>query len=109
MLTQCWVRTRMNKEPPTRNTILLWERNFQNRGSTAHSGRSGRPRISDQRTTQVQDLFQETPTLSIRAAERQLSIPRSSIQRIQRQRIQLFPYRITNHQTLTDSSRNRKL
>ena len=74
-----------------------------------HSARSGRLRSSDQRTTQEQDLFLETPTQCIRAAERQLNIPISSIQRILRQRIQLLPYLITNHQTLTGSSWNRRL
>ena len=90
----------MNKEPPSWNTIFRRKRNLQNRWSAAHSARRGRLRGSDQRITQVQDLFQETPTLSIRAVERQLNFSRSSIQRILRQRIQLFPYRITNHQAL---------
>ena len=77
----------MNKESGARSMILGSERNFQNRGPTAHSARRGRPRSSDQRTTRGEDLFQETTTLSIGAAERQLNIPRSSIQRILRQRV----------------------
>ena len=64
-LIQLLVRTRMNKELPIRNTILRSERNFQNGGSTAQSARSGRPRSSYQRTTQVEDFFQETFTLSM--------------------------------------------
>ena len=83
-LTQRRVRTRVSKEPPARNTILRWELSLQNRGSAARSARSGRPRSSYQRATKVQDLFQEAPTLSIRATERQLNIPRSSIERILR-------------------------
>ena len=57
-LVQRWVRTRMNKESRARNMILRCERNFQNRVSTAHSARSGRPRSPEQRNTQVQYLFQ---------------------------------------------------
>ena len=86
--TQRWVCIRMNKEPLTRNAIRQWERNFQNRRSMVYSIWSERPRSSDQVTTQVQDLFQETPTLRIRAGERQLNILRSSIQWILRLRIQ---------------------
>ena len=47
-LTQCWVCTGMNREPPARNTIIRWERNFQNRRSIALLARSGRPRSSEQ-------------------------------------------------------------
>ena len=84
-------RTPCSKYDPSMGAKL------QNRGSTPCSARSGSP------------LPKIAPILSIRAAERQFNIPRSSVQRILRQQVQFLPYRITNHRTLRCSSRNRRL
>ena len=46
-LTQRWVRTRINKEPPAQNKIIRWERNFRNHGSPADSAKNRMPRSSD--------------------------------------------------------------
>ena len=108
-VTQRWARTAMNKTPPSRNTILRWHTRFLQDGNMAHQGGNGRPRVSDQNVEDVRLLFENNPRLSIRQAEALLNISRSTIQRILRNCLQLYPYKMQNLHGITNSDKMRRI
>ena len=71
--------------------------------------RSGRPRVSAERINAVRQLFNTTPMTSLRHAEIQLQIPHSTIQKILKQLLSLYPYKIQTLQELTASDKLRRL
>ena len=79
---QRFVRTTMNRHPPADSTIRRWHQNSFITGDVQQRPRSGRPRTSGANINLVRQLYSTQPTISIRDAELQLQIPRSTIQRI---------------------------
>lgn len=69
-----------------------------------HKGNSGRPRTgrSDDNILQVYESYLEDPTVSIRKRAAQLDLTSSTIQRIMRKDLALYPYRITKRHELLD-------
>ncbi len=83
------------KNPPSHNDILRWEQSFLNTGRLAYRGGNSRPRIREVTTESLQELFQNDPKISLRAASARLSIPTSAIHSILRKCF-LFPYKLRN-------------
>lgn len=100
--TQRNYRSKYSGSPPVRNTILQWVQNFRDQGSVENQARSGRPESSSPREQRVATYFNRNPRRSLRTAERDLTISRSSIQRILRNRLHMFPYKIQIVQQLED-------
>ena len=75
-----------NKDPPSRNNILRWHENLFEHGNVYHRKTgSGRPRSSGSSESQIiiEEAFQKSPErLSLRRAEMELDVPRSSIHRV---------------------------
>ena len=72
-------------------------------------GGNGRPRVSDQNVTDVRLLFENNHRLSIRPAESLLNIPRSMIQRILPNCLQLYPYKMQDLHGITNSDKMRRI
>lgn len=100
--TQRNYRTKYGKKPPVRNSILNWAGKFETRGTVENENRSGRPKLSSQQGRKVSTYFNRHPRSSIRSAERNLAIPRSSIHKILHERLHMFPYKINILQELQD-------
>ena len=92
--TQRWVRTQMRKEPTARNTIIQWHARFMESASLAHRGGNGRPRTNEETVEQVRSMFQDQPQLSIREAASTLDISTSTMHRILRKCLFMYPYRL---------------
>ena len=100
--TQRNYRGKHQRAPPSRNSILRWVQNFQDRGTVEIQSRSGRPSMTSEDEERVSNYFNRHPRTSLRAAESHLGLPRSSIQRILRNRLHLFPYRLHIVQALKE-------
>ena len=107
-VTERWFRTTMHKTPPSRYSILRWHTRFLQDGNMGHIGGNGRPRVSYQIVEYVRLLFKNSPFLSIRQAELFLNISRSTIQRILRNCLQLYPYKMQNLHGMTKSDEMRR-
>ena len=65
-------RTRYQRTPPSRNTILNRVRNFELRGSVENRNASGRPSITPQTILTVSSCFRAYPRRSLRRAQTDL-------------------------------------
>ena len=104
-VTQRWVHTAMHNTPPTWNSILRWDTRFLEDENMEHIGGIGRPRVSDQNLEDVHLLFEYNPRLSIRQEESLLNISRSTTQRILRNCLQLYPYKMQSVHGITNSDK----
>ena len=108
-ITQRWVRRTMQRNPPHATDIARWQRNFRETGNLGHRRGNGRPRITAERVEEVRQMFQENPRLDIRSASATLNISRSSVQRILRRCLLLYPYKMQNLHLMRDSDRQSRL
>ena len=98
-----WFYRTYRRAPPSRPSIRSWVRRFSTTGSVAHRNRSGRPRISQDITERVQELFESNPGTSIRAGAAVVGISRGSVYNILRRRLFLFPYKLQILQALSEN------
>ena len=108
-ITQRWVRRVLGKSPPQRNDIIRWQRNFLETGSLGHRGDNGRPQITNERIEQVRLMFQDSPSQGIREASVALDMPPTTVHRILRKCLSLFPYKIQNLHLMHASDRQARL
>ena len=80
--------------PPTRNSILRWVNNFQSTGGVERRQGHGRPATSSEVQQIIFEYLNRHPRRSLRRAEQDLSIARSTIQVVLRRRIRMFPYKL---------------
>ena len=83
-------------QAPARNSILRWVENFQTTGGGGVERRQshGRPVTASEVQQKILTYFNTHPRRSIRRAERDLSIPRSTIHVILCRRVRMFPYKL---------------
>lgn len=86
--------TKYGKNPPARTTILRWVENFNSQGNVENTTGRGRPSVSEQTVQTVSTYFHTHPQRSLRRAVIDLSIPYSTIQKILKKQIHMFPYKI---------------
>lgn len=88
---------------PTRVTIHRICLKFDETGSVERKKSSGRPKtvVTDDNRDVVRAAFEQTPSMSISRASRQLGIPASSVQRILKE-IKMKPYEMTRMQALNE-------
>ena len=108
-VTQRWVRRTMDRNPPSRNDILRWQQQFRNSGNLAHRGGNGRPGRTAEDIARVRLMFQENPQASTRSAATALGIPRTTVQRILKQCLHLYPYKLQNLHALLRAGREKRL
>ena len=94
---------------PFRNTILHWHTPLVQEGNMEHIGGNGRQRISDRNVEYARLLFENNPRLSRRQAESLLNISQKTIERILRNCLQLYPYKMHNLHEITKSDKMRRI
>ena len=68
-----------DRHPPARSTIRQWREDYQTRGSHAHRGENGRPRISNEVRNQIQEIFNNDPRISLRAVAAQTGVAHATV------------------------------
>ncbi|XP_075982343.1 uncharacterized protein LOC142980697 [Anticarsia gemmatalis] len=75
-------RQRFGREPPAKNTLLVWERKLFSTGSVHDAPRPGRPVNRRARMDEVAASVRSAPTLSLRARALALRVPRTTLRTI---------------------------
>lgn len=100
-----------NHKTPYKSLIYKWVCKFRgagtvenlNRRTPGRQGHSGRKRIRDEdMLKRVRESVAESPHRSTRRRSQELDIKRSTLQRVLKEDIHLYPYHITTHQKLTE-------
>ncbi len=94
-MTRRWYRTTYGTAAHSSNSIPRWHRRFLDNGTVADLPRSGRPQISPQILTRIEEAFHCNPRLSLRVAERELQVLRSTICDVLKKKLIMFPYKIS--------------
>jgi len=100
ILVQGRYRMQYGKDPPTRQSIRRWCREFQATGSVLHCKRAERPSLSDIDVTRVNAAFLLSPLMSIRRASLELQIPRSTVRKVLHTCLKMLPYKLQIVQAL---------
>ena len=85
------VCTEYGQEPPVRSQVLRWTQKFKETGSVADQPRSGRPSTANVTIDEIREKFERSPLTSVRAADLQIGLNHSSVQRVVKNRLKLFP------------------
>ena len=80
--TQRNYRAKYGRDPPSRPSIRSWHKKFMEIGTVFDAGRSERPRTSEENIERAKQAFHLSPMKSIRAAARQLKLPRSTVHKV---------------------------
>lgn len=97
-----------HQDPPTRQSIYRWMKQFKDTGSVAKKKSPGRPPTSVENVQRVKQAFERSPRQSVRRAARELQLPRSTVHDVLRKRLHMFPYKIQMVQQLQpDDGRKR--
>ena len=101
------------RNAPQPRTIRSTVMKFTREGSVCdrNKGRSGRPRTSrsDPNVAIVRESVVRSPRQSIRRLSSETDIPRSSVQRILRQDIHAYPYKIQSQTELTNEQKQKRV
>ena len=103
------------RDPFSVSTITRLIQRFKETGSVADKSRSGRPSFEDDRVSVVEEELEtqqanpERGSASCRSISHQTGVPKTSVQRILRNRLNLYPYRIQTNQMLSDCDKERRL
>ena len=104
-----WYIEKYGIPAPSANSLRSWLQSFRVRGTMADRPRSGRSSTSTNDVRRVEALFVSNPRVSIRDVERELNIPRSTVQRILRATLSIFPYGISLLQQLLPNDYQRRI
>jgi len=87
-------RTRFTKEPPAKNSTRSWYEKFHRTGCLCKGKLPGRPSTSEATLERIREPFQRSPQKSTARASRELGIPQTTVWRVLRKRLQMYPYRL---------------
>ena len=90
------------KKSPHVKSIKKWHMNFKADGVMTGRKKSGKKPIQDNTVDQIAEYFNTNPKSSIRLASN-LSIPKTTVHRVARNVLKLFPYRIRTLQALHEN------
>lgn len=93
-------RTKFGKEAPHRNNIRRWVEKFAETGSLLKGKSTGRPNVSNEVVENIRVAYQRSPRKSTRRASRELNVPRTTVWRVLRKRLQFKPYKFQMVQAL---------
>ena len=83
---------KVKKEPPTKNSIRSWYDKFQRTGCLCKGKPPGRLSTSEATLVRMRESFQRSPQKSTARASRELGIPQTTVWRVLRKRLQMYPY-----------------
>lgn len=102
-------RTDRGINPPTRDSILHWDRQLRETGSlVCQTGKARKPRITQGDVDRVQASFIRSPRKSIRKAARQLNMPKSTVHDVVHKRLRLRCYKLQLLHALKPDDRPRR-
>lgn len=107
-----WRKFFPRSEAPTNRLIQAQVPRFHNFGSVedqrkGHAGRKSS--VTPDMIEEVENFFSENPSCSTRRASSALEISRSTLQRILKKDLKLFPYKIQMFQELSENDASRRL
>jgi len=82
-----------NIQPP-RKSICRWNHQFEQIGCLCEGKSSGRPRVSEENVSRIQECFERSPCESTHRASRELGIPQPTVWHVLRCRLLFKPYHI---------------
>jgi transposase len=101
------------KDAPHRNTITNLIEKFERTGSVQDdkSGNVGRPSTAStsENVEKLEAMFERSPCKSVRRAAQQLGMSKTTVHRLMRNELKLFPYKIQTHQPLHEQDMARRL
>ena len=104
-----------HRDPFSVSTISRLIQRFRETGSVADKPRSGRPSLEEDREATIAEELQaqqsnpELGAASCRSISRRTDVPKTSVQRILRQRLCFYPYRLQTNQALSDDDKERRV
>ena len=108
-----YVRHFGTQKPPSRKMILYNVNKFRNRGTVhnLNSSGSGRQRgtRSAENVEEVRTSVLRSPIKSVRRRAQELGLPKSSLQRILRLDLHVFPYQVQVMQKLSENDKMRRV
>ena len=93
------------KNAPTSKQIWTWHHIFKDEGCLCRAKGSGRPSTSEEKVEQVRETFLRSPRKSVRRASAETQIPRTTVWRVLRKRLQMKPYRLQLVQALKEGDK----
>jgi hypothetical protein len=72
-------RAQFSKNPPHKNNINRWYRQFVGTGCLCKGKSPGRPRVSAENVERVREAFQRSPRKSVAKASRELGMPKTTV------------------------------
>lgn len=97
--------TNFGRPSPDVKTIKNWYSKFMDTGSVKDRPRTGRTRVTDASVEEVRQTVDTSPRKSTRAISTDIGIPKSTVHKILRKQLSLFPYKLQIHQALHPGDR----
>lgn len=98
-----------NKDPPHRNNIHRWCKQFTDTGSVKKQTRPGRPPVSNQTVENIRLSCQRSPKKSLPRRSLELGIPVSTIHKILHKRLHFYAYKIQLLQKIKPADKNKRV
>lgn len=103
-------KLKKKNEYPTRATVSNIIKNFENSGNVADCPRSGRPSVSGDQITEISDAVTACCTSSTREISALIGISKTTVHKVLRQHLNLYPYKVQIAQNLSaEQIQKRKL
>lgn len=87
-------RRKYQQEPPCKQSILRWYRQFRDSGCLCKRKSTGRPQVTDETVERVRETFVRSPQKSTARGSRELGLPQQTVWKVLRRRLHFKPYRI---------------
>jgi hypothetical protein len=87
-------RNTHRKVPPTRKSIYVWRKQFEETGCLRKGKSPGRPRVADDSVGAVRRSYMRSPSKSTNCASCELDTPQPTVWKILRKRLKMRPYKI---------------
>lgn len=101
--TQRRFRTMFNKEPPTKNSIRKWYRNFWNSGCIDRKKRTPNNENRLNNAIEILEMTQNDPSSSTRKISSATGIPKTNVHNVMKNVLKLNAYKIQIHQELKET------
>jgi len=104
-------RRPFRRRGPPETSTRRWYEQFRYRGCICRQGkgRAGRPSVTEETVDRLRETFTRSPRKYVRRASRELKIPETTVRKILRKRLQLYPYKLQMVQNLQPDDPSKRL
>ena len=102
-------RTKYRKSAPSRDSIWHWVTQYRSGSDHSHGRGNGRPQITYEQKAAIRQVLENNATVSLRDAERQTGVSKSTIQRYFRNELHVFPYKLQVGPQLSDQDKQARV